>query len=98
MCSPGLEPPTSTAYPTATAVTFASASTGSGTRETSTDSSGTTLTDDSDGGLSVAAFIGIFIGVLALFGGGFAYAWKTGLLAENKFGRKIITLIMGSKD
>jgi hypothetical protein len=91
-------PPTSTAYPTATAVTFAYAAPGSGTGQSSGDSSSTSTTDESGGGFPIAAFIGILIGVLALFGGGFTYAWKTGLLAENRWARKVIVLIMGSKD
>ena len=91
-------PPTSTVYPTATAATFAYAAPGSGTEESTADSSSTTTMDDSGGGFPVAAFIGILVGVLALFGGGFAYAWKTGLLAENKWARKVVDLIMGSRD
>jgi len=58
----------------------------------------TTDTDDSGGGFPIAAFLGILIGVLALSGGGFAYAWKTGLLAENKWARKVVDLIMGNKE
>ena len=88
-------PPTSTVLPTATAVTFASAAPGSRAGRSSADTSGTTVTDDSDGGFPMAAFLGILVGALALFGGGFAYAWKTGLLAENKWARKVIDMVMG---
>ena len=91
-------PPTSTVYPTATAVTFAYAAPSSGDKEPSTDTFSATGTDDSGGGFPIAAFIGILIGVLALSGGGFAYAWKTGMLAENKWARKVVDLIMGTKD
>ena len=90
-------PSTSTPYPTATAVTFAIAAPGPGTEQSSADSPSTTTTVDSGGGFPIAAFIGILIGVLALFGGGFAYAWKAGMLAENKWARKVVDLIMRSK-
>ena len=61
------------------------------------ESPSTTTTVDYGEGLPIAAFIGILSGVLALFGGGFAYAWKAGMLAENKWARKVVDLIMRSK-
>ena len=86
------------AHPTATAATFAYSAPSPDDGGAPADTLGTTDTDDSGGGFPHAAFLGILIGVLALAGGGFAYAWKTVLLAENKWARKVIDLIMGNKE